>query len=87
MLPTGSWCCRTTDNRTRDACSPMRPTPKPAFDRKAISAIRLLAVSSSLRSWAIPNVIDARASCRAGLGQHGRPTLPAAWELAASPWI
>jgi hypothetical protein len=65
----------------------MSPTPNPAFERKAIGAIHLLAVSYSLRWWAIPGVIDARTYWRAGLGQPGWPTLPAAWERAASPWI
>ena len=90
MLPTGSSCCRTTNDRmrrTRNASSPMSPTPNPAFERKAIGAIHLLAVSYSLRWWAIPGVIDARTYWRAGLGQPGRPTLPAAWDPAASPWI
>lgn len=89
MLPTGSWCCRTTDNRkrrTRNASGPTSPAPSPSVERKAISAIRLLAVSSSLRSWAIPGDIRAGAYWRAGLGRSGRPTLPGVWKLAAS-WI
>jgi len=65
----------------------MSATPNSAIERKAISAIHLLGVSSSLRSWAIPGVVGARACWRAGLGQPGRPTLPAARKLAASPWI
>jgi len=90
MLRIGSWCCRTTDNRnrlSRNVSGPMSPTPSRSVERKAISAVRLLAVPSSLRSWAVPGVIGAGASWRAGLGQPGRPTLPGAWEVAASPWI